>query len=200
MLYRNRDKVDVEFYDIIDIWKEEGWDEESRTVLPETVNEVALRAAERYPNKRLLIHYLQPHFPFIGPLGREQFDGDRLNFRWMDMTTGKLGTDPDVVRAAYRENLELVLPYVDTLLHSLQGKTVVTSDHGQMLGERGFPIPVPGYGHPPGIYNDALTRVPWHEYTNGSRKQITAEEPTLEHDDVDDSIVSDRLEHLGYIG
>ncbi|WP_396613376.1 hypothetical protein ACH9L7_17260 (plasmid) [Haloferax sp. S1W] len=199
MLYRNRDTVDVQFHDVVNIWKKEGWNDEFRTVLPETVNAAVRRATEQYPNKRLLIHYLQPHFPFLGPTGSEQFYADRLNFHWMDMTTGDLDTDPEVVRQAYRENVELVLPYVDRLLHKLPGKTVVTSDHGQMLGERGFPIPVRGYGHPPGIYNDVLTRVPWHEYTNGARKEIVAEKPTLERDDVDEETVSERLEQLGYI-
>ncbi|SDM61612.1 hypothetical protein SAMN04487949_2271 [Halogranum gelatinilyticum] len=200
MLYRNRDTVDVEFHAVVDIWKEAGWDETYRTVLPETVTEAARQAAARYPDKRLLVHYLQPHYPFLGPTGREHFAGDRLNFQWMDLTTGTLTTDPELVRTAYRENLDVVLPHVEELLSDLRGKTVVTSDHGQMLGERGFPIPVPGYGHPPGVYNESLTRVPWHEYTNGKRKRIVADEPTFERDTVDDSVVTERLEQLGYVG
>jgi hypothetical protein len=199
ILYRNRDTVDVQFHDVINIWKEEGWNETYRTVLPETVTEATCRASERYPNKRLLIHYLQPHFPFLGPTGREEFDLDRLNFQWTDIATGEIETDLDVVRTAYRENLELVLPHVDTLLQELQGKTVVTSDHGQMLGERGFPIPVRGYGHPPGIYNEALTRVPWHEHVDGPRKEIRAGEPVSDRDDVNEAVVSDRLRQLGYV-
>jgi hypothetical protein len=198
VLYRNRDAVDVQFHDVVNVWKEEGWNETYRTVFPETVTDAARRAAERYPKKRLLVHYLQPHFPFLGPTGRDRFDLDRLNFRWRDVGTGALDVDIDAVRRAYVENLDVVLPHVETLLEELRGKTVVTADHGQMLGERGFPIPLRGYGHPPGIYNDALTRVPWLISASGPRKEVVGEAPVTERDDVDESVVADRLEQLGY--
>jgi hypothetical protein len=199
VLHRNRDAVDVRFHDVVNVWREEGWNETYRTVFPETVTDAARRAAARHPNKRLLVHYLQPHFPFLGPTGRDRFDLDRLNFRWRAVGTGALGVGIDEVRRAYVENLDVVLPHVETLLRELRGKTVVTADHGQMLGERGFPIPVRGYGHPPGIYNDALTRVPWLTHTRGARKEIVSEEPVAERDHVDERVVTERLEQLGYV-
>jgi hypothetical protein len=199
ILYRNRDTVDVTFHDVVDVWQESGWDDEYRTVLPQTTTEAARRAASQYPDKRILVHYLQPHFPFVGEVGLEHFDPTRLNFEWMDLTTGQMDVDTETIRRAFDENLELVLPYVEELLDELGGKTVVTSDHGQMLGERGFPVPIPGYGHPPGVYNEALTRVPWLVYENGARRDVVAEASETEQSDVSEDVVSDRLRQLGYV-
>lgn len=42
------------------------WNSDTGTVLPEDVTEVALNAHDRYPNKRLIIHYTQPHTPHLG--------------------------------------------------------------------------------------------------------------------------------------
>jgi hypothetical protein len=85
-------------------------------------------------------------------------------------------------------------------METLSGKTVVTADHGQMIGERSFPIPFHEHGHPPGIYTEELLSVPWLVHTNGPRREITAEElPTREQaDDGDETVVSERLRHLGY--
>lgn len=63
--YQYRDELDARFHEVVHVWMDEGWDGEHETVLPETTTDYARTAAERYPNKRLLIHYLQPHYPFI---------------------------------------------------------------------------------------------------------------------------------------
>jgi len=55
--------------------------EEHRTVLPETMTEATLEAKRRYLNKRLLLHYLQPHAPFLGPAGQNHFDLGQIDFR-----------------------------------------------------------------------------------------------------------------------
>lgn len=201
MLHRHRDEVDVRFHDVINVWQDEGWDETYRTVLPETVAEATLDAAERYPNKRLLVHFLQPHYPFIGPTGREHFDLDRLDFQWDDLISGKLGVSEAIVRRAYEENLGEVFPSVERLLIELDGRSVVTADHGQILGERLFPIPIREYGHPPGIYAEELVRVPWHVFDEGPRREIIAEEPESAAGGTDEteSVARERLKELGYL-
>jgi len=199
MLYRNREAVDATFHEVSEVWMERGWNDEFRTVLPETLTAEARAAAESHPEKRLLVHYIQPHYPFIGPTGRELFDLDRLDFRWNDALTGDLDVDPGEIRTAYRENLDVVLPYVEELLTALGGKTVVTSDHGQMLGERCVPVPIRDYGHPPGIYSEGLVRVPWLEYENGPRREITVGEERATGGAADEDVVADRLEQLGYV-
>jgi hypothetical protein len=43
----------------------EDWDDETGTVRAETRTNAALEAAERFPHKRLVVHYMQPHYPFV---------------------------------------------------------------------------------------------------------------------------------------
>lgn len=58
----------------------------------------------------------------------------------------------------YRSNLETVLTYASDLVDSLEGKTVVTSDHSELLGEEGR------YGHDSAHEKcDLLYEVPWLE-------------------------------------
>ncbi len=201
MLHRHRDDVDVVFHDVVNVWKDEGWNDRYRTVLPETMAKATREAAEEFPNKRLLVHFMQPHYPFIGPTGREHFDLDRLDFQWEDAATGDLGVSDRVLGEAFEENLEEVLPTVEDLLGHLQGMTVVTADHGQMLGERLFPVPVRGYGHPPGLYAEELVKVPWHVSNNGPRRECIPEAPVSDPgpDSAEDELANQRLRDLGYI-
>jgi len=78
-------------------------------------------AAEQYPNKRLLVHFIQPHYPFIGPTGQEHFDLDSLDF-WDRVLRGEVDIPDDVLWNAYEENLEVVLPHVETLMEALDGE------------------------------------------------------------------------------
>lgn len=199
MLHRHRDEISVQFHDVVNVWRDEGWNDRYRTVLPETVADATIDAAEQYPNKRLLVHFIQPHYPFIGPTGRDHFDLDRLDFQWKEITTGDLDIPPAVVRRAYEENLEEALPSVERLLFGLDGKTVVTADHGQMFGERLFPIPIREYGHPSGLYTEELVKVPWHVFDRGRRREITTAAPETSPDGEDDDLARERLQELGYI-
>lgn len=199
MLCRHRDEVDVQFHEVINIWQEQGWDDQYRTVLPETVRERTLDAAKQFPKKRLLVHFIQPHYPFIGPTGRKHFDLDSLNFQWKDAITGDLGISDETLRQAYRENFELVLPSVEQLLSELSGKTVVTADHGQMFGERLFPLPIREYGHPSGVYTDELVKVPWHTFDPGPRREIVAEEAVTSVEEENEQLAEERLRNLGYL-
>jgi len=52
------------------VWGNE-WDEEYKTILPGDIAAAAHDAYETCPNKRLIVHFMQPHVPFIGDLGRE---------------------------------------------------------------------------------------------------------------------------------
>jgi len=200
MLHRHREEIDVQFHEVVNVWKDHGWNEQYRTVLPETVASATLEAAERFPNKRLLVHFLQPHYPFLGPSGREHFDLDRLDFQWEDAALGDLDVPDEAVRRAYEENLEEVLPAVEHLLFELGGRTVVTADHGQMIGERLFPIPIREYGHPPGLYSAELVNVPWHVFDEGPRRDVVteaSEASSTRNEDRD--LARRRLEDLGYI-
>lgn len=196
-LYRKRERLDLNIFEVINVWQESGWDDECRTVRPETVAEAALEAAASYPNKRLLVHFIQPHYPFIGPTGQEYFDLDSLDF-WDRVLQGEVDIPDGVLWKAYEENLDVALPHVETLVTSLDGKTVVSADHGEMIGERARPIPMTEYGHPSEIHTDSLVTVPWLVHQNGDRRQVRSESSTIDMDDEDRDVVEDRLRDLGY--
>lgn len=52
------------FYKIIKVW-DFGWNNELGTVHPKEVNKVAFIASRLYKNKKLIIHYMQPHAPYL---------------------------------------------------------------------------------------------------------------------------------------
>lgn len=190
------DPIDVSFHATVEVWQN-GWDDEHRTVRPETLRDAALKAAEEYPHKRVIVHFMQPHAPYIGPTGVSNLPTDYLNF-WSAYDDGEFDIDLETAKQAYRENLKLVLPSLKDLLDKFQGKTVVTADHGELLGDRDWPIPVRRYGHPPHTNHTKLVEVPWFEHTNGERKRITSEPTDEANTDLDSAVVEERLRDLGY--
>lgn len=199
--YRHRDELDATFHSVINVWQEDGWHDELGTVLPKTTTEYAIRVAEQYPNKRLLIHYIQPHYPFIDTdstydKGQLADSSDSMSF-WRKLRMNRLDVSPDRIWEEYARNFELVLPHVRELLSSLDGRTVITSDHGNMFGERCTPVPIRGWGHPHGIYTPQLVKVPWLVSETGPRRKIV-EDPVDEHKVVNEQVVKDRLQQLGY--
>ena len=209
-------QVDVyltdECYDIVSVW-ETDWDDDLQTVPPGPVTRAALDAHERYPDKRIVVHYMQPHYPFIGDRTREEIgtqSGIELSRR---LATGAGDADRDAptvwerlaqdelafetVWEAYVENLELVIPEVERLLEAFSGRTAVTSDHGNMAGERVGFLPLRLYGHPPGIHTPELVTVPWFTFDRGERKEVTAGAQSRAEGSVGDE-ASERLEALGY--
>ncbi|RKY40302.1 MAG: hypothetical protein DRP76_02245 [Candidatus Omnitrophota bacterium] len=160
------------------------------TVLPQTVYKEAKRISCLYPDKRLIIHFLQPHDPFIG---ETKFDRGKNPFYMFAM--GKI--TKDFLMKAYKDNLKEVLVYVEKLLEDLKGKTVVTSDHGESFGGKVKFFPVRIYGHS-GPRIRELIEVPWLVVGKYPRKKITsAEEKTLT--EIDKDKVKRHLHTLGYI-
>lgn len=203
MLYRHRESVDVTFHDVVHVWQEDGWDETHKTVLPETMTERALAVADEFPNKRLLVHYIQPHYPFL--TDDQPFENSQAFLRpdepgsWHQIMTGELTVDRDTVWRAYRGTLDRALPSVERLIDGLAGKTVVTADHGNMVGDRARPFPIVEWGHPRGIYTEQLVTVPWL-VNDGNRRDLVAEEPAESTaSDVSNTQVEQRLEELGYV-
>ena len=163
---------------------------------PENVTETALELADQYPNKRLIVHYMQPHKPYLGEYS-ERFTYPRAQGLRETLRASEVNRQQLV--AAYRDNLRLALDHVKTLVEALEGKTVISSDHGELLGERLSPVPVRWYGHPRHIYVKELVDVPWHVVSDGPRKSITAESPVGEFSDSDAEQVEENLKDLGYM-
>ena len=202
-LYRNSDIIDSGFHAVEDIWLGEGWNSEYGTVLPETVVDRTIEAFNNHPNKRLLVHFIQPHYPFLTTdtnFDKKYLENEREGKGdcWTKILCGEVKVPKDVVTEAYTENLKRVLPSVENLLNELPGKTVVTADHGNMFGERARPIPIEEWGHPPGLYTPELIQIPWHVSQKGSRRKIVSESVKGKSSTVDEKIVEDRLSNLGY--
>ncbi len=144
------------FYHLENLW-DEGWDDDILTVHPETVNKATLRLVDKYPDKRFIIHYLQPHHPFIGDnnLNLSEREYSMINSpNWSYVLNNHKLED---IKKAYKENLRFVLGYLKELTKNLEGKTVVTADHGEAFGELGI------YSHVPSMYIKSLFEVPWFE-------------------------------------
>jgi hypothetical protein len=98
---------------------------------------------------------------------------------------------------AYKANLEYVYEYAIDLAMEIPGKTVITSDHGILMGERLRPIPIKAFGHPHGVRHQRLTEVPW-AVVEGKRRDISASSQETERHNINTEVVTDRLKKLGY--
>lgn len=212
-MYRKGDFEGV-FHAVVDVW-ESDWDETNATVRPVEMVAAVLEAHERYPHKRLIAHFVQPHYPFLGERGEAleaAVAGELSGIEWIhgyatgetipDRTTpwdllerGLL--DEAMVVEAYDENLQLTLPSVEGLIDRLPGKTVVTSDHGNLVGERIAPFSGSKYGHPPNTHTDGVLKVPWFVVEGEQRREIS-EESSGQSPRSESKVVGDRLAALGY--
>jgi hypothetical protein len=52
------------FHKIVDVWSF-GWDNKLGTVHPREINSAFMKEFKRFPNRRYVLHYLQPHAPFL---------------------------------------------------------------------------------------------------------------------------------------
>ena len=136
------------------------WSTEHNTVMPEPLMRDAKTAKNLFPDKKIVVHFMQPHYPFIDSKFtdegiRPDLDHEKEGFSiWELAETGKY--DKKELWQAYKENLELVLPEAKKLAEELGGKTAITADHGNLVGEKGI------YGHPRGLKAKPLREVPWH--------------------------------------
>lgn len=205
------------FHDIVPVW-ETDWDDALNTVTPAAMVEATEAAVETYPNKRIISHWVQPHAPYIGKFAQETFgvetgitinrmmatgeiddvDASRENYpnSWSRFLGGEISKS-DMIKA-YRENLELALEPLEELLDELSGKTVVTSDHGEMFGGVAWPLPIRRHGHGTKVHTPALVKVPWLTVEHETRRETTAEEP-FDNEQNHGEQIRDRLADLGYV-
>lgn len=219
-----------------------GWDEDDRTVRPEVMTDTALKVAARDTPTRMVVHYLQPHLPFVGENGfsmiplehkadvdSTELTGDERTqylreeteitvrekvekgVTWQEELEYNISVKNNELRGyrplleqglieeadierGYVGNLELALSEVRRLARRLDCPVVVTSDHGELLGEWNR------YEHPP-IRHPALRTVPWFEVDPSETGQTKNRHSPLEHQekDIDNESVERRLESLGYV-
>jgi hypothetical protein len=62
----------------------------------------------------------------------------------------------------YRRNLIKTFPHLKKLVYSLPGRTIITADHGESIGNIIHPLlPIKLYGHNEKFKNRVLNNVPW---------------------------------------
>lgn len=153
------------FFHVEDVW-DYGWDENIGSIPAQAINDAAVRLHKQYPKKRLYLHYMQPHYPYIGE--HKLNDLRMLQLRQMvktkrnDLKAGYIGNrvrsgevSIEQIRAAYMSNLKYVFSEISKILKDLPKPIVITSDHGESFGEYGL------YDHPCKTPLPHLIEVPW---------------------------------------
>jgi hypothetical protein len=206
------------FHKVHEVWKT-GWDRQAGTVLPETLTNAAIDIIKKTPGKRFIIHYLQPHAPYLmeqiephgfdtGDIhaertlaGSDKYGKSSPLKEWLLKNLLKLfkntniltnypewilrqllfmppGCAMDAARrkygqkmlpAAYEATLCRTLSQVAVLLKHLTGKIIITSDHGELLGQGRR------YAHPFGSIDPTLIEVPWLVIEKEERRIDTTE-------------------------
>ena len=128
------------------------------------VTNEAMRSCWAPDDGRTIIHYMQPHTPIL-----ERGDSrDNVNVVGNNKSlpsmmrqyfNGKMSKQE--IHELYMTNLRYVLDEVEILLENVDhNQAVLTSDHGEALGEKNV------WNHHPGLKMDAVRKVPWAEVSN----------------------------------
>ena len=200
---------------LVHVW-ETDWDSEHGTVPAETMTDTALGHASRMEKTRLVVHYAQPHAPYVGATEILPWDDGptegtssatgmrRLLSEDIERPTqriyerirnGEIGAHE--LHEAYVDNLEYVLNEVVRLVRRLDCPVVITGDHGEHLGEDGK------YLHEED--SRLIRQVPWFAVSTDEigRREIEAEyremDITSASGNQSTEEVKDRLASLGYV-
>jgi hypothetical protein len=196
------------FHNIVSLMNE--WSSEYPTIHPEKVTKAAITARKTFPNKRLIIHYMQPHAPFIGekaeqihkkldaliiPNKLEYKDFDSYGYDVVESNSFDI-TQSDLWEA-YLESLEIALEEIQTFINKTLGKTAISADHGELFNE---PIGLLGEqmrGHPMKVKTEQLRKVPWYTVDHGPRPEVVPEDP-VEQKQPNYKKIDKQLSYLGY--
>jgi hypothetical protein len=87
----------------------------------------------------------------------------------------------------------MVLEEVEKIIRNSDGRIIVTSDHGNALGEWGF------YGHPRHVPISSIRRVPWAETSGIGENNYEVKGKEKMTTEVENLSVEENLEALGYV-
>lgn len=155
---------------------------------PRVITDRAIQVGREGDHERLLVHYPQPHFPYVydDPTGVTDSPErhERAPFDYL-----REGGDREDVWRAYLRQLRMVLGEVEELLRNADaGTAVITADHGEAFGEWGV------YGHPTASVHPYVRWVPWVE-TDAEDSFERTPEPISDGSRQD---IDDHLRALGY--
>lgn len=180
------------FQRLEEVWKT-AHSERLDVTPPRPTTDTAIDVGRETDPERLLVHYMQPHAPYIRDYVDEPESPEpELTRPFEHLREGTLSRE----RAweGYLDNLRLVLDEVELLLENLDAdRVVVTADHGEAFGEFSF------YEHPVGCPHPVVKRVPWVETTaTDTETYRPASEATAETEETTETSVEDQLVALGY--
>jgi len=158
------------------------------------------KALEKHPNKRIIAHMIPPHQPYFGE-SADELEEILTSYEienWKGMVANEIPVDDELIWRAYAENIAVAMRHTEDLVDALDGKTVVTADHGQLLGDREFPLPIKGYGHP-SLFVDELLNVPWLECSYNKRRTITDQGESATEEGEAEAKAKEALRELGYL-
>ena len=185
---------DDEFGLLDEVWRY-AWDEELGTIRSRPLTDRAIRVARSGDFDRLIVHYMQPHFPSVPQHLGYATDLERWGIHWdspwEDVNAGNV--ERSELLEAYRANLEYVLDDIELLLRNVDAERVVISaDHGNAFGEWGV------WGHPQEPL-PVLRRVPWVVARGHDSGEYVPETEYERERDVDEDVRDERLRALGYV-
>lgn len=138
--------------------------------------------------ERVVVHYFQPHRPFVHNLIRNNVRMTVLEDEPYE--AGRSGeADINDIWPLYLDNLRLVLDSVGELLENIDGTVALTADHGELFGE------LYQYGHFQSIPHPKLKNVPWVEVTGTDRG---TKRPKRDFSTEEKRGIDERLVDLGY--
>jgi hypothetical protein len=185
-----------------EVWQD-AWpaSDELPTVDPATLTARAFWAYKNRDMDKLVVHYMQPHIPFkkqpewtdgwesTGTFGEPAKNADTKD-DWHKVRDGEIPEDE--FWNAYVANLEWVLHEVERWIRKTDARILVTSDHGNAMGEYGQ------WGHPPGSANPALRKVPWVSVDGANMQPINDSEVEQPPQTSDSDSIDEQLAALGY--
>lgn len=173
-------------------------DERLETVPPDQVTGRGIAVGREHDWDRLMLHYIQPHAPYITDAIDQGGELSEVESRPMwALRTGRI--DKATGWEMYLDNLRLALDSVETLLQNLDAeKVIITADHGESFGEYGGK-----FGHIDGYLTPQVRKVPWISTTATDKETVTPESKyhrvaDAESSRFDDRDLKDHLEDLGY--
>ena len=153
----------------------------------------------------MVVHYFQPHAPYIGSerLRNKQYESggtatSKIEARaesildiYDSIESGSVSDEK--LETVYKSNLQRVIQAAKPLIAESSEKTVITSDHGELLGEDGR------YLHG-GMPHPILCELPWFEVTEVKGNTVNIAEKVEQRERGDQRKgVKQQLRDLGYV-
>ncbi|KXB03932.1 hypothetical protein AKJ47_01335 [candidate division MSBL1 archaeon SCGC-AAA261G05] len=176
------------FHQVIDVW-DWGWDEDLGTVPPQIVSKSTRIARAKYPSKRLISHFMQPHQPYLTLESSESFAArdpskkevkirqliEKIGRRiFGQLTLRRIGTFLNLRRQG--SVASIAKEYGEETLHHAyeENLRIALEEVGNLVkrlpgravitADHGELLGEEGlWGHPPESDNTILRRVPWLE-------------------------------------